>query len=198
MSDVYEEHAPEKCPYCGRKIHYDTTNHMYFDPNIIACMCSIGRASPIVAVEYDGKWFSPTHFLRYNQRDGIIQVKDQHERRTFQILRYEAMREVEGFHDQPYEQVRIFWQNGDAVGFYTDNEYFGDRGIGHIYVRKEYRRQGKATGMINHFMNQNPTGNMYILSPKLTMYKVLLKMGYAQKQVGGWKLIGRMKYMHAG
>ena len=143
---------PTNCPSCGREIQYDSSHQAWWNPDIIACICKTNRSLTVVAVNYQSKWYAPEFFLKINNKSGIMPVLNELDKRTFHVLRYYAMYEETGFVDQPYSVVRILWENGNAVGFYTDNNYFGDHGIGHIFIRKEYRRQGKATQIINYFL----------------------------------------------
>lgn len=188
---------PTYCLNCGREIQYDENHQIYWDPDIIACTCHTGNSLTIVAVEYKDNWYSPDYFLKNTERNGILPVQNQRDERTFEVLRYYAMYEEAGFTFQPYNNVRIFWVNGEAVGFYTDNFYFGDRGIGHIFVRREYRRKGYATIMIQDFLEKYPGEDVYILGPNETMYKVLEKIRLVKKQGRNWVFIDRMKYMPA-
>jgi GNAT superfamily N-acetyltransferase len=150
-----------------------------------------------VAVEYKGNWYSPDYFLKGDGRNGVYSIQNQRDERTFEVLRYYAMYDEPGFCSQPYHCVRILWVKGEAVGFYTDNDYFGKRGIGHIFVRREYRRKGYATALIRGFLDKYPGNDVYVLEPNETMYKVLEKIGLVEKQGVEWVFIDRMKCMPA-
>lgn len=186
---------PINCPNCGQEIQYDDSHKAYWDPDIIACTCHTGRSMTIVAVEYKDNWYSPNYFLTEAERNGVYLIDNQRDERTFEVLRYYAMYDAVGFTSQPYHHVRILWVDGEAIGFYTDNEYFGNRGIGHIFVRREYRRKSFATKMIQDFLSKYPGETVYILSPNEMMYTVLEKMGLVEKKGHNWIFIDRMDYM---
>lgn len=185
------------CTNCGDEVPHNESHQANWDPDIFACTCRTGRSLTIVALEYNGNHYPPNYFYQDDMKNGIFPIESDREIRTFEALRYSALSEEAGFTSQPYPVVRLFWEKGEVIGFYTDNDYFGDHGIGHIFVRKEFRRKGYATAMVENFLTAYPTGDVYILSPNNSMYNVLEKMGLCKQQGDIWRFIGRLKHIQA-
>ena len=132
-----------------------------------------------VAFWFQGKWRSMAEILERSDdtRHGLIQVAHDPthlDRLTLHVLTRIYAGGVTGdgagFKSSPIrERAKIMWLHGRAIGFYS-YQYPGDfaEGVGweqeiehareytypklnHIYVRKEYRRHGYASAMVNDF-----------------------------------------------
>ncbi len=150
----------------------------------------------LLAIQYRKSWYPPSHFLRSEGRVGLIRTSGQKERVALSILNSEAKLDDSSFMHVPKTvDSKMLWMDGNAVGYYTytrTNSNYPLPTLHQIFVRKENRRRGYATLMLNEFLSDFPKGNVGIESPNRDFLQVLIKVGHFANVKGKFRALGRI------
>jgi len=132
-----------------------------------------------------------------DDRSKIVKVRDYKDKFILRMLQQEARKETPGFRwfDERSQNAEISWSDREGMlepsGYMLITPEFYDRRNGsdgfhwypdtlnQLFVRKEFRRNGIATGMISRFANDR-SGPIWVESPKWETRAILDKIGYKE------------------
>jgi len=191
------------CDRCGRVVAVAPWN-MLLSPHfeVLYCPnCEDNGMYYVIAIKYRRKWRRPNEFLFYEGREGLVKVSSLRDRITLFVLWRLAKKEASEFRsidtviDNKLFHAKILWKQGEAIGYYT---YTTEKNrlptLREIFVRKEYRRRGYATQMVQDFLDtfKGPVG---IESPNKHSLELLQKIGLVERTEKGYRSTGRVYFV---
>jgi len=194
------------CDKCGQIVLVVPDNmlpHPHLE--VLYCLnCKDNDMFHIIAIKYRRKWRHPNEFLFYKGREGLVKVSSLRDRITLFVLWHLAKKEASEFLsidtviDNKLFHAKILWKQGETIGYYAYTTEENSLPIlQQIFVRKEYRRRGYATQMVQNFLDtfKGPVG---IESPNEHSLKLLEKMGLVKRTKKAYKPTGRVYFVRRG